>query len=128
LFIVAAGREDVLSTRESALTDVSPVLPGSTAANAFGYMDGTVASAITALKTEVEEGAGVDGGLGFALQGSKPSYATADELRGLSSTKLPLPNPLAVVVPYRWAGRGELNMSEPEATVRGRYMRVMQSE
>jgi len=32
LSIVLAGSEDVLSTRESALTDVSPVFIGSTAA------------------------------------------------------------------------------------------------
>lgn len=43
LSMVDAGRADVRSTRDSALTDVSPVLSSSTAANAWKYIGGTVA-------------------------------------------------------------------------------------
>lgn len=42
--MVAAGNEDVCSTRESAFTDVSPLLE-STEANDLLYIAGTVASA-----------------------------------------------------------------------------------
>ena len=89
---VLAGSADVLSTRDNALTEVSPTLEGSTAAYALWYIDGTVASAVihpvshdgsprrsyavpmTALKTEGGPcGAGVGVGLGAALQGSSPS-------------------------------------------------------
>lgn len=41
-----AGSDDVLSTRDNALTEVSPTLEGSTAAYALWYIDGTVASAV----------------------------------------------------------------------------------
>ncbi len=115
LSMVDAGRDAVASTLDNEPTDVSPVLAGSTAANAALYIDGSVASAtahfvryfvhsevnvpITELKVEDAGGMGVGDGLGAALQGSRPSYTELES--GFSSTKLP-PKPFAdVEPPYR---------------------------
>jgi hypothetical protein len=114
LSIVAAGSDDVWSTRDNALTDVSPELVGSTAANDLVYTAGTVASAVddcqfnikfnkppispmTELNNEGAVGIGGGDGLGAALHGSSPSSYT-EPPRGFSFTKLPpkLPVPEAV--------------------------------
>lgn len=114
LSTVAAGKDDVWSTRDRALTDVSPELVGSTAANDLLYTAGTVASAIndyqlniisnklsfspmTELNNEGAVGRGGGEGLGAALHGSSPSGYT-EPPRGFSFTKLPpkLPVPEAV--------------------------------
>jgi hypothetical protein len=42
--MIAAGRAEVARTRDSALTDISPELVGSTARNALLYDKGMVAS------------------------------------------------------------------------------------
>jgi len=44
LSMLAAGKDDVARTRDSALTDISPELVGSTARNAMLYDSGMVAS------------------------------------------------------------------------------------
>lgn len=114
---------------ERALTEVSPVLPGSTADQAWSYIGGTVASPasdefewrdiyikagcvpITELKPfvdSVKEGSAGGAGLGAALQGSIPSSYT-ELSRGFSVAMKLAPN-WEEPPPYGWTGRGALNM------------------